>query len=374
MNRQKQKKDVNLLKLEMRGITRRTFLQFCAAMAVILGLERSYGEVFAEAATQAMGKKPVIWLQGQGCTGCSTSLLSSLNPGPAEILLDMISMRFNSTVMNSSGFLSAEVLEETIKEGNYLLAVEGSIPTADPRFCYTKEMGFAELVTKAAKNAEAVVAVGTCAAFGGIPRAGITGAVGVSEIVQDKPVVNISGCPMNPAWLIGTLLYYLTFNELPALDKESRPLAYYGLNNIHDTCPRVSFFEKGQFLVDWNDPATANWCLLLAGCKGPMTYADCNRNWWNDGVNSCIRSGAPCAGCVQPQFYEQFAPLYAPLFVPGPKDKEAVPEKPPQEPVPEVRGLDPKSVLLGVGIAAAPIVGNKIAQAIRSKKGEVKSG
>ncbi|MEW5919605.1 MAG: hydrogenase small subunit [Bacillota bacterium] len=375
MREQLKQKETGLIKMEFRGISRRSFLKFCAATAALLGLESSYGSIFAAAAEEAIKKKPVIWLQGQGCTGCSASLLSSLNPGPAEILLDMISMRFNTTVMNGTGHVSVQVLEETFKEGNYLLAIEGSIPTEDSRYCIVEGMGFKELVLKAAKNAEAVVAVGTCATYGGIPRAGLTGAVGVSEIISDKPVVNIAGCPMNPSWLMGTLLYYLSFQELPALDKTGRPLAYYGNHNIHETCPRVSYYENGQFLVDWNDPATSNWCLLLAGCKGPVTYADCNRNWWNDGVSNCIRSGAPCAGCVQPQFYKDFSPLYAPLFTPVTGDKGG--EKPapaPAEPAAQTGGLDAKSVLLGVGIAAAPLVANKVANSLKNKKGEVKRG
>lgn len=362
--------ETSLLKMELMGISRRSFLKFCAATAVMLGLESSYGPIFAEAATEAIKKKPVIWLQGQGCTGCSTSLLSSLNPGPAEILLDMISMRFNTTIMGSTGHVSAGVLEETFKEGNYLVVIEGSIPTADPRYCIVEGKGFEELVLEAAKNAEAVVAVGTCAAYGGLPKAaGITGAVGVSEIVKDKPVVNIPGCPMNPSWLMGTLLYYLSFQELPALDNIGRPLAYYGNNNIHETCPRVNYFQKGQFLTDWNDPVTANWCLLLVGCKGPITNADCNRNWWNDGVNSCIRSGAPCAGCVQPQFYEGVAPLYAPLFVP---EGGVVPTQP--ETTAGGGGLDVKSVILGVALAASPVVANKVVNSLKERKGEVKHG
>lgn len=374
MGKQAKQKDISLTKLEFRGVSRRSFLKFCAATAVLLGLDSSYGAMFAEAAQEAIKKKPVIWIQGQGCTGCSASLLSSLNPGPAEILLDMVSMRFNTTISGNTGHVSVQVLEETLKEGGYLLAIEGSIPTEDARYCIVEGMGFEELVLKAAKNAEAVIAVGTCATYGGIPKAGLTGAVGVAEIVKDKPVVNIAGCPMNPAWLMGTLLYYLSFNELPALDKAGRPAAYFGNHNIHDTCPRVAFYERGEFLVDWNDPATANWCLLLAGCKGPMTYADCNRNFWNDGVSSCIRSGAPCAGCVQPQFYEDFAPLYAPLFVPAPKGADKPAAGPaPAEPAAQ-SGLDPKSVILGAAIAAAPVIANKAINAQKKKKGEVKHG
>lgn len=353
--------ETGLLKMELKGIPRRTFIKYCAATAVALGLDYYFGGLFAEAATTALNKKPVIWIQGQGCTGCSCSLLSSLNPGPGEVLLDLVSMRFNSTVMNAAGHLSIKALEDTVKEGGYLLVVEGSIPTKDPRFCVVEGLPFDEIVLKTSKNADAVIAAGTCAAYGGIPRAGLTGAKSVSEIVSGKPVVNIPGCPLKPDWLVGALLYYLSFNELPPLDSDNRPLAYFGSHFVHDTCPRVAYFERGQFMEDWNDPATVNWCLLKMGCKGPVTYADCNRVWWNDGVNTCIRAGSPCAGCTQPQFYKDLAPLYvSPL--PSGREDEAMPV------AQRGRGIHAGSVALGAGIAAAPYVINKVADLLKKQK------
>ncbi len=365
MNDQKKMQEIGYLKLEARGINRRTFLKYCAATAAALGLDLYFGELLADAAAVAIQKKPVIWIQGQGCTGCSTSLLSTLSPGPAEILLDMVSMRFNSTVMASAGHVAAGVLEKTVEEGGYLLVVEGSIPTANPRFCTVEGMPFDVLLTKTAKNAAAVVAVGACAAYGGIPRAGLTGAKGVSEIIGSKGVVNIPGCPYKPDWLVGTLLHYLSFNSLPALDSDLRPVNYFSRHFIHDTCPRVAYFEKGQFLEDWNDPATANWCLLKMGCKGPVTYADCNRILFNDGVNTCIRSGAPCAGCVQPQFYETLAPLYVSPFVPG-REGEVLDLLTKEG----RQGIDLASAALGAGVMAVPYIANKVFELVKKDKKE----
>jgi len=362
----KQDIDKAIIKMELKGIDRRKFIKYCTATAAVFGLDYYFGSLFAEAAAVAIEKKPVIWIQGQGCTGCTTSVLSSLNPGPAEILIDLISMRFNSTVMNSAGSKSTEVLEETINKGDYLLVVEGSIPTADPRYCLVEGHGFDELLKKTAENATAVVAVGTCAAYGGIPRAGNTGAKGVSEIITDKPVVNIPGCPLKPDWLVGVLLYYFNFKELPPLDSDNRPLVYFGSHLIHDNCPRVAFFEKGQFLEDWNDPATIDWCLLKVGCKGPVTYADCNRIWWNDGANYCIRAGSPCSACVQPQFYEELAPLYASPFASGREDDIMSYFED------RSRGIHAGSAALGAGIVAAPLLANKIIELLKKKKDGVK--
>lgn len=340
----------SLARLELRGISRRDFLRYCLTAAAVYGLHQCFGGVFAHAAASAAKKKPVIWIQGQGCTGCSCSLLSAMSPPVAEVLLDTISMRFNSTIMSSAGNVSVGVLKKTMDEGGYLLVVEGSVPTADPRYCVVEGMPFTELVVKASKNAAAVVAVGTCAAYGGIPRAGLTGAKSVSEVVAGKPVVNIPGCPMKPDWLLGTLLYYLSFGELPALDAQGRPQAYYGRHFLHDSCPRAAYFERGQFLQDWNNPDTANWCLLKVGCKGPITYADCNTVPWNDGANSCVRAGSPCAGCVQPEFYADLAPLYVSPFAAGTPD----------EMIPLLRkakwSLDLPSVAVGAAVAATPYV------------------
>jgi len=355
--------ETGLAKLEMKGISRRDFLKYCGATAAMLGLNYCLGDLIAHAATTAMKKKPVIWIQGQGCTGCSCSLLSSMSPGPAEILLDAVSMRFNSTVMNASGHVAADAMRESMEEGGYILVVEGSIPTGDPRFCIVEGMPFDQLVKKASKNAVAVVAAGACAAYGGIPKAGFTGAKSVSDVITDKPIVNVPGCPLKPDWLVGTLLYYLTFADLPALDAHKRPLAYFGRHFLHDACPRAAYFERGQFLEDWNDPATADWCLLKKGCKGPITYTDCNSIFWNDGVNSCVRAGSPCAGCVEPAFYEELAPLYASPFAPGRED----------EMLPLIRtrdGLDAKSVALGVGIAAVPLVATQVEKLLRKNAKE----
>jgi hydrogenase small subunit len=363
MSDQKALKETGLLKLEARGIDRRTFIKYCAATAAALGLDYYFGDILAEAAAAAIQKKPVIWIQGQGCTGCSTSLLSTMRPGPGELLLDMVSMRFNTTVMASAGDVAVGVMEKTVAEGGYLLVVEGSVPTANPRYCMSKGMAFDQLLAKTAKNASAVIAAGTCAAYGGIPAAGLTGAKGVGEIIGNKGLVNIPGCPYKPDWLVGTLLHYLSFNSLPALDSDLRPRNYFGNHFIHDTCPRVAFFEKGQFLEDWNDPATMNWCLLKMGCKGPVTYADCNRVFWNDGVNTCLRSGAPCAACVQPQFYQGVAPLYVSPFVPG---REG-------EPLQLVdragqQSIDLKSAALGAGVVAAPLIVGKVLELMKEKK------
>ena len=296
--------------LEPRGLSRREFLKLCTATAVALGLSEGFGPRLAEAAEQAARKKPVIWMQGQGCTGCSESTLSSLNPGPAEIVLDMLSIRYHPTIMAASGHVAQKAWKDSVEAGGYVLVLEGSIPTADPRFAEVEGKAFADQFKEAAARADLVVAAGSCASFGGIPRAGITKGGGVADYIKDKPVVNVPSCPAKPSRLLGTLLHVLAFKKTPELDEYKRPVPYYKRFLQHDNCPRRAHFEKSEFLRDWNDPAQVNYCLLYMGCKGPKTYTDCPRIWWNDGVNYCINAGSPCAGCTQPEFYDQFTPLY----------------------------------------------------------------
>ncbi|MBD3289870.1 hydrogenase small subunit [candidate division KSB1 bacterium] len=280
--------------------------------AAALGLSQIdvMNKVSEAMAASSSDKPPVIWLEGQDCAGCTTSFASTLNPPAASIILDTISLRYHETIMAASGHKSEQALHHTVKEGGYVLLVEGSIPLADGRFCMIAGRPFEEIVLECAKNAAAIIAVGACATYGGVPAAGPTGSVGVREVVKNKPIINISTCPVHPDHLVGTIVYYLTTGKVPPLDKEGRPLMYFG-ESIHDNCRRHAYFEEGKLLQDWNDPEQKNWCLIDKGCKGPVTYADCSVRRWNDGLNFCIDCGAGCRGCAEPIFYAGMSPLYS---------------------------------------------------------------
>lgn len=304
-------------------LSRREFMKYCSALAAMLGLSEMYVPQIAGALEKAAaGKTPIIWLQGQGCSGCTVSLLNSREPTAAEIILDILSIRFHPTVMASAGELALSTIDETMEKanGNYVLVVEGAIPTKeDGKFCIIgeregKEITMVDEVKRVAANALAVLAVGTCATYGGIPAANKvnTGASGVSEVLPDTPVVNIPGCPAHPDWMVGTIVKLLLFGKeevVAGLDANGRPKEFYG-TLIHDNCPRRHWFEAGKFVEDFNDPDQQELCLLLKGCKGPATYADCPLRKWNDAINFCIDNNHPCQGCVQPEFYAEFAPLY----------------------------------------------------------------
>ncbi|WP_425800657.1 hydrogenase small subunit [Desulfitobacterium sp. Sab5] len=300
--------------LTAKGVSRRDFMKLIGAAVAAFGLPELIAPEAANAVEQAIKKPPVIWLEGMNCTGCTESTIATLNPSAAELILDMISIRYHDTIMAASGEQTEEAYQETIKD-KFILVVEGSIPAKEDRYCMVGGKPFRKTVIEAAQKAQAVIAIGSCANEGaGIPGACATGAVGVTEILRTEgvktPLINLPCCPVKPTTLIGTIIYYLTYKDVPPLDESHRPVAFYG-TLLHNNCPRRGHFENGEFLTDWNDPAQKSYCLLLKGCKGPKTYTDCAQVWWNDNTNFCINAGSPCAGCAESYFYKKNNPLYS---------------------------------------------------------------
>jgi hydrogenase small subunit len=162
------------------------------------------------------------------------------------------------------------------------------------------------MLMEAAAGAAAVIAVGSCASFGGIPAANPnpTGAVSVAELITDKPIINVPGCPPIPVVITGVLTHFLTFGTIPDLDHLGRPMAFYG-KSIHDRCYRRPFYDKGLFAETFDDEgAKQGWCLYKLGCKGPTTYNACATSKWNEGTSFPIESGHPCLGCSEPDFWD----------------------------------------------------------------------
>lgn len=297
--------------LESLGLSRRDFLKFCFSFAMVLGLSPTVITERVVYALERAKKKPsVIWLEGQDCAGCSISFTGLLDPPVGSVLLEKISLRYHEALMAGSGHLAEKVYEETLREGGYILVVEGAIPAADDRFCMVGGRPFREIVLEAAERAAFVVAVGACASFGGIPRATVSRGVGVKEVVKGKRVVNLPTCPVHPEHLLGTVLYILGTGNVPELDDYGRPRQFFG-ELIHERCKRKVHFDAGEFLTDWNDPSQKDFCLFEKGCKGTDVRSDCPVRKWNSGINYCIDCGAPCQGCSEPAFYEGMSPLYS---------------------------------------------------------------
>jgi len=255
------------------------------------------------------------------------SILNSVSPTIKNVLIDEVipgkhvNLRFNATVMAGAGDLAIAIAEETVRKvkGGYLLIVDGSIPTAKNGVYGSigernhQPVSMVERVVEFSRDALAVMAVGTCATFGGIPAAAPnpTGCQGLKELLESKgiktPVINVAGCPPHPDWFVGTVASLL-LSGLPSadqLDDFGRPLTFYG-KLIHENCQRRAYFDEGKFAKKHGDPG----CLYELGCKGPITYADCPTRLWNTGVNWCVGSGGGCHGCTQPEFPDLVSPLY----------------------------------------------------------------
>jgi len=198
-------------------------------------------------------------------------------------------------------------------KGSYLLVVTGSVPLgADGIYTTIGGRTAKTILEEAAAGAAAVIAIGACAHWGSVQaaRPNPTGAVGVSSVVKDRPVINIAGCPPIGDVVTATIVHYLTFGRLPATDAEGRPLFAYGAR-IHDQCPRRANFDAGQYVEVFDDEAARKgWCLYHVGCKGPATFSPCPIFQWNTRTSWPIGAGHPCIGCTEPNFWDTMTPFY----------------------------------------------------------------
>jgi len=285
-------------------LSRRDFMKGCLAVTAFMGLPHTLFSKVLETA-ESDRRLPVIWLHFQECTGCSESLLRSSHPTIASLILDKISLDYHETLMAGSGFQAEKSMHDSItaNKGKYVLVVEGAIPTAENGiFCMVGGRTATESLAAAAKDALAIISIGTCASYGGIQAVSPnpTGAVGVGALVKDKPIVNIPGCPPNPYSFLSTVLYYLTFNKLPELDNLGRPKFAYG-RRIHEHCERRPHFDAGRFARAYGDEGHAQgYCLYQLGCKGPVTFANCPVQRFNDVGAWPVSIGHPCIGCTEP--------------------------------------------------------------------------
>jgi hydrogenase small subunit len=294
--------------LRAQGLSRRELLKFCATAATVMALSPALAPRIAAALERAR-RPSVIWLPFQECTGCTESITRAHGATIEGMIFDAISLDYQHTLQAAAGTAAEQARAQAMKEnwGKYLLVVDGSIPTANAGYGTIAGVSNLEMLREAAKGAAAVIAVGTCAAFGGIPMASPdpTGAVPVSAIVKDKPIINISGCPPIPVVITGVLMQYLTFGRVPDLDALGRPKAFYG-QTIHDRCYRRPFYERGEFADSFDDEgARKGWCLYKLGCKGPTTYNACATVKWNDGTGFPIEAGHGCIGCSEPRFWDK---------------------------------------------------------------------
>lgn len=299
------------------GVSRRDFLKVCSAAAVYMGLPASFGSKIAEAATTPK-RPPVIWLSGQECTGCTETLLRASHPTVEHLILDLVALDYSETLNTGAGHQAEEYRAKSIEEnkGNFILVVEGSIPVKDGGiYCKIAGRPAVDILKETAAQAAAVIAIGSCASWGGVPSAepNPTGATPAYKILEGTgiPVINIPGCPPNPYNFLSTVLYYVTFKKLPALDDKLRPKFAYG-RLIHENCERRPHFDAGRFAEQFGDEGHSNgYCLYKLGCKGPETFNNCSTLRFNDVGTWPVNTGHPCFGCSE-EGVGFTAPLHSP--------------------------------------------------------------
>ena len=272
----------------------------------------------------------VLWLQSGGCGGCSMSLLCADTPDLPGLLRGMgLNLLWHPSLSLDSGRAVIDLLQAIVDGHQRLdvLCIEGALlrgPHGTGRFHMLAGTGLpmTEWVTQLSLVAAQVVAVGSCAAWGGISAAGdnpteacglqyedahpggLLGegfrCPGTQATAQDWPVINIAGCPTHPGWVLDTL-GALALGDLQPTDLDSlgRP-RFYADQLVHHGCSRNEFYE---FKASAEQPSDQGCMMEHMGCKGTQAHADCNTRLWN-GEGSCTRGGYACISCTEPGFQD----------------------------------------------------------------------
>lgn len=306
--------------LTHRGVSRRSFLTFCATTASALALPAAAAKEMATLLAAAP-RPSVLWLSFQECTGCTESLTRSGSPTVEALILDHLSLDYHHTLQAAAGEAAEQARRAAMEAnyGRYVLVVDGSVPTADGGV-WSTIAGVTNLamLTEAMEGAALTIAVGTCASFGGVaaaaaiaaPSLNQSGARGVGElmdagVIAERPLVNVPGCPPVPEAISGTIAHFLAYGALPDLDAQRRPTAYYG-RSVHSRCPRLRHFRNGRFALAFDDEgARSGHCLYKLGCKGPETFNVCPTQRWNQGHSFPMHSGHGCLGCSEAAFWDR---------------------------------------------------------------------
>lgn len=277
-------------------------------------------------------KLPVIWLETNDSGDNNIAFMNTTYPYLGQVLTDMIDLLYSNTFMAAQGKEALYKLDQAANRlsGKFTLVVEGAIPTGENGL-YTmiartenRNITALEAVLWLGPLAQNVIALGTCASFGGVSaaRPNITGSVGISSILQ-REVINVSGCPVNPDWFVGTLAHLLMYGR-PELDSLGRPTLFYGFT-VHRHCQRRSYFDSGQFAEKLGDVE----CMFSLGCMGPRTGADCPYRQWINHVSWPVKANTPCIGCTNKDFPDGSSPFFTPLpEKSSPANNDGQPESP----------------------------------------------
>ena len=327
----------------IQGPSRRDFLRLCGVTASLLGIGATAVPRIAEALEKAAARRPsAVWLNFASDTGCTEALIKANYPNAEQLILDMLSLDYNETIMAAAGVQVEEILQQALKRGDYILIIEGAIPTKKG-YGMIARREMIDIGKEFAAKAKAIIAVGSCATWGGVP-AGDPNPAGLRGVRDALGVecINLDLCPVNEGILVATIVDLLLTNRIPELDSVGRPKIFYG-QTIHDQCERRAHFEAGRFVERFGSKEEElGYCLYKVGCKGPMTYANCSKMRYNDRVSWCIGAGGPCIGCAEPYWVDKFAGFYERL--PGVK-------------IPGIAGVEAGADKIGMVAGAATAVG-----------------
>lgn len=294
-------------------LTRRQFIKLAMASTAALQLSDILIPQLAQAFT-GQKRPPVIWLEMMTCTGDFLSVANTLHPNMRQLLFDTIDLHYSNTVMAAEGDTAIDSLMKTVEreKGEFILIAEGTVPLKNGgkygAIGHHKDGRLftdLEAIQYIAPKAKHIMAVGTCASFGGpyAARPNPSGSVPVHKVVEQQ-VINVPGCPVHPDWAVGTLTHLLLFG-VPNLDSFNRPTVFYG-RRIHDWCPRRKHFDNGVFAEYPGDRK----CTYKIGCKGPATFSDCpTRQWIGEHYNWPVGANSQCIGCVNPDFPDGMSPF-----------------------------------------------------------------
>jgi hydrogenase small subunit len=260
--------------------------------------------------------KTLFWLQGGGCGGDTMALLGIEWPNIVELLeLSDVSLLWHPSLSNMSPGEYQRLVQSLLDDetGLDFLCLEGAVirgPGGTGQYDTHLGRPKKDLISGLAQRAQYVLAVGTCASYGGIGADGEVEATGLQFHKAAKggflgpefrsksglPVINLPGCPCHPEALAGVIAA-LSSGWRPPLSPNQTPLQWYGLL-VHQGCIRNEYHE---YRVEENDFGQRGCLFFHMGCHGPLTHGPCNKLLWN-GRSSKTSVGVPCFGCTQPEF------------------------------------------------------------------------
>ncbi|MEW6754264.1 MAG: NADH:ubiquinone oxidoreductase [Candidatus Latescibacterota bacterium] len=260
--------------------------------------------------------RTLYWLQCGGCGGDTMSMLSLESPDLAEILclLD-VQVLWHPSLSGGTAAEHAQLLDSLVSGRQPLdvLCVEGAVvrgPGGTGMYNTCGGQPKKDLASRLAAQAGAVIAVGTCASFGGIGAGGGIEAAGLQFARRELggflgpdfrsrlglPVINLPGCPCHPEVVAGALAAVAGGIPL-TLDEYQAPVQWYGML-VHQGCVRNEYHE---YRVEESDFGQRGCLFFHMGCRGPLTSGPCNKLLWNR-RSSKTRVGVPCHGCTDPDF------------------------------------------------------------------------